>query len=410
MRVILAHKFFHLTGGSEVFYFETGKILQEMGHEVAFFSTTSDKNIPTSYNNYFVNVIDFNRASIREKIGFFPSIFHNSEAAKNFEKLIIDFKPDLINVFAFYGHLSPSILKVAKKYRIPVVNTCNDYKHLCTNYKFFHHGKNCFDCQKYGPIMATVNKCCHDSFLTSLTSTLEAYYYNTIGVYSSLINHYNFASEYMMNATKLYWKDRDVSCSLVKNPFYISDYKKLQEFPEEKGYLLYFGRLVEEKGLEKLLSAMKLVKSDITLKIVGVGASEMGLKNIVESFGLKNVEFLGEIWGENLQKIISESIATIIPSIWQENYPYAVLQSFAMERAVLGSDRGGIPEMVINHKHGLIFNPDSIQDIAEKINFAVSNPSLLKKWGKDSRSWVSHELSKENFYNSLMESYRQVIK
>ncbi len=45
MRILLVHKFFKYTGGAEVFFFDTARVLKENGHEIAFFSTIDKDNI-----------------------------------------------------------------------------------------------------------------------------------------------------------------------------------------------------------------------------------------------------------------------------------------------------------------------------------------------------------------------------
>ena len=63
MRVLLVNKFHYLKGGSEKYYFELGDLLKQHGHEIAFFSMKSEKNIKTNEKEYFVDEIDLNTGS-----------------------------------------------------------------------------------------------------------------------------------------------------------------------------------------------------------------------------------------------------------------------------------------------------------------------------------------------------------
>jgi len=59
MRILLAHKFFRVVGGAEVFFFETGRLLEEAGHQVAFLSTEHPDNRESPFSQYFIRSHDY---------------------------------------------------------------------------------------------------------------------------------------------------------------------------------------------------------------------------------------------------------------------------------------------------------------------------------------------------------------
>lgn len=141
MKILLVHKFFHVTGGAEVFFFETGRVLAAQGHDVAYFSTTSDENQPSQFSGYFVEPPNYTQGSLLKRSLGIGRMVYSQEAKRNFRLLLEDFQPDLVHVFAIQTHISPSILDVCTEMNVPVVMSCNDYKHICPNYKLFHHGR-----------------------------------------------------------------------------------------------------------------------------------------------------------------------------------------------------------------------------------------------------------------------------
>ena len=143
MKVILAHKFFKLTGGAEKFFFETGRVLEENGHQVAYFSTSSDDNVDSDYSDYFVRPPEYKSDGVFNRLASIKKIIYSSEAKAQFSRLIEDFKPDLVHVFAIHVHLTPSILEAAKEAGVPVLKSCNDYKHISPNYKLFDSSGLC---------------------------------------------------------------------------------------------------------------------------------------------------------------------------------------------------------------------------------------------------------------------------
>jgi len=406
MRILLVHKFFRYTGGAEVFFFDTARVLKENGHQIAFFSTTDKDNIQSEYSKYFIKAPNFKSGNLFTKMLSFFKIPYNFEAKKQFRKLVLDFKPDLIHVFAIATHISPSILDVAKKYKIPTVISCNDYKHICPNYKLFHHGKLCEDCKGGKFYNCVINKCSHNSFSYSLASAFESYVHHFLDIYRKNINLFLFASDFMAHKTEEFWGKNTFRWGKLLNPFNIPD-----KVPEDNAgtYGLYFGRLIDEKGVNILIEALTNCRQ-IPFKIIGDGPDYAELKLFSEKNGLTNVEFTGPVWGDALNDMILKSKFVVVPSIWHENFPYVILQSFAAWKPVIGSIRGGIPELVIDNERGLLYNAENPLELSRKISDLFNDDDKCLRMGKNARKFIEETFSDELFYKSLMNNYNTVIK
>ena len=129
MRIILAHNLYTITGGAEVFYHEIGRVLSENGHDVAYFSC-AEEGLDVPYSEYFPESKNYQDGSLLKKAAGFAGNVYNRKAKAEMARLIQDFKPDIIHAFAIYVRLTPSILEAAKEAGIPVVLSCNDYKHI----------------------------------------------------------------------------------------------------------------------------------------------------------------------------------------------------------------------------------------------------------------------------------------
>jgi len=173
-------------------------------------------------------------------------------------------------------------------------------------------------------------------------------------------------------------------------------------------YLLYYGRLSFEKGINILLEALRLVPNTPRLKIVGVGPEEDQLKDSVKSLGLEGlVEFLGAKYGSELEEIILSAKAIIIPSVWAENMPFVLLESLALGKAVIASRTGGLPELITSGETGFLFENGNSADLAEKI--MALNDYNLAQIGSAARATVV-DLTLEKHYNRLLEIYQRFIK
>lgn len=404
MKILLAHKFFHVTGGAEVFFFEVARVLKQHGHEVIFFSTKSDKNQKSDFDDYFVDPPNYLTGTIYSKLQNLNKVVYSREAKEKFAALLRKTKPDLVHVFAMHVHLSPSILVAAYEAKIPVVVSCNDYKHICPNYKLYHHSNICFDCKGGAFYSAVLNKCCKDSRSFSLASAVEAYAHNYMGIYRKYVSMYLFSSDFMANLTAEFW-DFDFKWRKLINPF---DSAKFDPDFNSGEYVLYFGRLVEEKGVDVLIRASKLTP-DVKVKIVGDGPEEHALRSLVKELQVCNVEFLGPKWGKELDNLISRSRFVVVPSMWHENFPYVINQSFALGKPVIGSNRGGIPEMIDDGRTGLIFDPENHHELSEKINALWNSSDLVLSMGKNAKQFVDETFNDRRFYHTLMGIYKEIV-
>lgn len=403
MKVLLCHKFHHITGGAEVFYFEVARALKENGHTVAFFTTEDRRNTETGDKLYTVPAPNYQSGSLIEKLRGTCDIFY-SEAKKNkFLEAIDEFRPDVIHAFAIHVHLTPAILESAFERGVPVVMSCNDYKHICPNYKLFDGRNICEACKGGKFYNATLKRCCKNSLTISVASTIEAYIHNHKKVYDRLISRYLFASEFMMEKTKEFWEEKDVEYGMLKNPFKVSTYE-----PVYSGdYVLYFGRIIEEKGVDRIVEAAKLV--DVPIKIVGDGPDLEKLKAVVKKHELKHVEFLGAMWGEQLDQVLYGARFVVVPSLWHENFPYVIFQAFAAGKPVVGSMRGGIPEL-IGEQRGVTFEPNHIDEFAQCMVNLWHDVERCRNMGRLAREYIVKEFSDQAFYEALMSNYNAVIK
>jgi len=404
MKILLAHKFFNYNGGADVFFFEVGRVLKENGHEVAYFSTNDERNKPSEWSKYFVDAPDFKSPNPITKLKALASIPYSKKTKKAFDKLLNDFQPDLIHCFNIMSQISPSIMVAARERNIPVVISHNDYKHICPNYKLYHHGKICEACKDGAYINCIKNKCAHDSIAFSLASAIESYIHKWMNVYERNVSLYLFASDFMAHKTEEFWH-RKIEYGKLMNPYQVP---AKPDFSHEGKFGLYFGRLIDEKGVDILLKALTVAK-DIPFVIVGNGPEEDNLKRIAENAGLKNVQFVGPKWGKELDEYLNDAKYVVCPSSWHENFPYVILQAFAAGKPVIGTIRGGIPEMVTEDR-GALYEADDYNKLAEFMQTYDADITLCKKQGIAAREYVENTFNDTEFYKAIIENYNRVLK
>ncbi len=406
MKILLVHNRYNIVGGAEVFYREVGRVLEENGHKIAYFSV-DDGEIADSveWKKYFPRIKSHKEGNIISRISRIKDMIYSSKAKENFSKLINEFQPDIVHVFAVYISLTPSVLDACKEANIPLVMSLNEYKHICPNYKLFNHGHVCEDCKGGHFYRATINRCAKNSLMYSAASTLEAYVHNWLDIYRKNVDLFLFASEFMAKKTEEFWGKETFQWDMLKNPFESKKYTLSKEYED---YVLYFGRLIDEKGVDILIKAMKLIP-DIKLKIIGTGPDEEMLKELTENLQLKNVDIMGPKWGNELDDILKLARFVVIPSVWHENFPYVILQSFAYGKAVIGTDRGGIPELVKDKQFGFVYPAENFEVLAEKISYLWEHPDLAVSMGESAKDYMDENFNDEKFYAEILRIYNKVL-
>lgn len=182
----------------------------------------------------------------------------------------------------------------------------------------------------------------------------------------------------------------------VRNP---ESVRETDEVTDE-GFLLYIGRLSEEKGVTVLIDAVEQLgdsAADIAVKIAGSGPLEGAIRRRVEQGQSDSIEMLGYVSQERKRALLETARAVIVPSVWVENYPTVVLEAMAHGKPVIGSDRGGIGEMVTSGHNGLLYSATDSAQLATHIETLASDPAAAQTMGKHGRQWLSEHSNQELF-------------
>ncbi|MDO8725002.1 MAG: glycosyltransferase, partial [Candidatus Methanoperedens sp.] len=131
-------------------------------------------------------------------------------------------------------------------------------------------------------------------------------------------------------------------------------------------YFLYVGVLEEHKGICNLLNLFKEHSSEIDARliIVGKGSLKEKIMDYIAKNKLENnVKVLGWVSDEMLWSLYKDALALVIPSIWPENNPIVALEAMSVGTPVIGTDAGGIGEIIGPLDKNLIFKGDGLEEI-----------------------------------------------
>jgi len=398
MNILLVNKFHYRGDGAARAYFDTARILEERGHRVAFFSMKDSRNEPTPWEKYFVENVDYHtNPSIAQKWRMAKNIWWNREAQRNLEKLLEEFRPDAAHLHVFYHQISPSIIATLTKRGIPIVMTLHDYKLICPNYSMFVRGR----IWEGGAARCVLDRCVKDSFAKSAVCAIERVLHATLGIYNK-INISLSPSEFLKKKFLEYGfrgEIRVVSHPITKHSLPFSEREK----EVETSGFFFAGRLSEEKGVDVLLRAIALLPGAI-LRIAGDGPKRGSLETLARELRIEDhVEFLGKLPFEKVQEEIASAQAVVVPSVWYENMPYAVLEALAAGAVVVASDIGGIPERIRDRENGFLFeagNPEALAEVLHRLD--TENLETIRKNARESVA----DLTEERYYEEISDAYR----
>lgn len=405
MKILMVNKFHHIRGGSETYYFALKKKLREEGHTVVDFSMKDSKNIVSSYSKYFVDNVDYSDSkNLLAKIKMAVKIIYSREAKEKFEALVRDERPDMVHLHIFQHQISPSILDVCKKYDIPTVYTAHDLKMICLNYKMMHHGRICEDCKDGHLYHCLINKCVKDSYSKSSINMTEGYIHRWRKSYDAI--------DYIITPSDFYRKkfvefginsDRVVHLS----NFLETDKSPVNVIDNSRKYYLYLGRISEEKGVITLVKAMKNIHSE--LYIVGSGPLKEEIDRYISYHKMQNIKMLGFKSGQELMDIIGNAKALILPSEWYENGPYSAIEALQLGRPVIGSDIGGIPELVDGN--GYLFKSGDVVSLHETIKkFEMESDAVRSRFERRSEEIFRMNYTASKHIKNLMLIYGEAVE
>lgn len=431
MKILMVNNFFSPEGGAELSNRHTMNLLREHGHTAEVFATNRQPYFEKSprFETDFPQYTDYDEAfGFLNKLAKVPSTFYRSDVKKALIKVLNTFKPDIVHVNNVHYHLTPAVFAACKEFGVPVVMTLRDARLFCPSgtllkgTQIWCDDMPCVtDKSLTGSVPCITNRCYGESLAKSTLVALEHTACKVHNLYDG-VDKFICPSRALLDlaATSGISDDR-----LIELPNFFSIPKKETDSVDSEPtpiqtserMWLFVGRVSAEKGLDTLLEAMTQVPAPegldqpLGLTIVGGGPQIEALKMLAETWDIaERVTFSGYVQPEALGQYFATAMAVILPSIWFENNPRSILDSYIHGAPVLGANRGGIPEMIVPGKTGDVFQPGDVPDLVAKM-------TALQNWTAEQRAnvaqycaeFVGDRYHPETHYKQLMDIYESVI-
>ena len=368
-----------LVGGAEFYTYNIFSQLAEKGHEVHVFTQLTEKgNKPNDKINN-INIHRIKTYGIFYRLKWWP-LLERQLRQYDLDKLII---LDYAQNFTWKG------LNYAKKHNIPAYIMINDIQSLKTGrHPLKHYFLERYDKYAANRVFQNANK---------------------ILVRTQLTKDF-FIDNYPIDPEKIII----TPSGITKEEFEPGDPEKFKQKYNISGkIILFLGRIRKQKGIFDLLEAFKEVKKQIPdAKLVYAGPDEKEhdgleftpqLKKIVKEEGIKDVYFIGPVFGKDKNNALAACTVMALPSSF-ENFGQVYSQALAQGKPVIGTFGGGIPEIIDHEKDGFMVKIGDIKNLSKYLVQIMKNPEQSNKMGEAGKEKV-----KKYSYDKLSQDIENIL-
>ena len=354
MKVLIIHNKYKEHGGEDAVVKNETAILENGGHEVKNF-IVSNRNIK----------------DIFDKLAAFKKSKFDHKTYNMLKNELIEFNPDIVHIHNFWPLLGFSGHAAAYDMNIPIIQTLHNYRLICSNAQFLRDDNICEKCLHKSNLWGVYHRCYQNSLSSSFAMMKMQNYAKREGYLNGKIDKFIALTSFSKKKFIKYGiPERNIS---VKSN--VISIKERNYHNDKKEDLLYVGRISKEKGIDIILDVAKELKS-IRFKIVGDGP----LYNYYRNKAPKNVTFYGKKDSNFVKKIMRESLALIMPSIWYEGFPVTLLEAFSNSLPVIASDIGSLTELIDDDFNGKLFDPGNKNQLIDIIIDTKKIDQNMSKW------------------------------
>lgn len=386
MRILTVHNKYKFRGGEDAAREDENRLLFAHGHEIE------------NYTN------DNNQVNASNLISTGLKTIWSNESYRKVRGMLRGGGFDVLNCHNTFPLISPSVYYAAKAEHVAVVQTLHNYRLLCPNAQLFRESAICENCiGKRFAYPGIINSCYRSSRSGSAAVAAMLLVHRVIKTYHEKIDVFIALTEF---ARDKYIEGGLPAEKIVVKPNFV--YPDPLAGAGDGDYVVYVGRLSEEKGITTLLEAWKTLASKMSLKIVGDGPLRETVERAANT--QPGIDYLGTQPMKEIYELIGRARAMIFPSEWYEGLPKVIIEAFAKGTPVIASNVGSMRFLIEHEKNGLHFAPKAVDDLREKVEWMLDNPLRWRQMRQAARAEYEAKYTAEKNYQALMEIYRRAIR
>ena len=388
MRILLAHNEYSskIPSGENIVFRLERDLLRTRGHDVIEFLRSNDEIVGRSFLGPL-------------KAGACAT--WNPRTTHIVHSLAKDKAIDVMHVHNTFPLISPSIFYALRETSVARVLTLHNYRLYCAAAIPMRNGKVCTEClDKHSSLPSIEHGCYRNSRLATAPLALSISIHRLLKTWQNQVDAFIALTEFQ--------KKIMISAGLpehkvhVKPNFYPTE-SETERWEDREPYIVFAGRLGEEKGVRTLIRAWQAWGSaGPELRIIGDGPLKQELQDMAKDLPIR---FYGYLPAPEVQAQIKKSHLQVLPSECYEGFPMTICEAFAGGTPSAVSDIGPLPSIVTHGKNGLIFKPFDPSSLLDTIRTAWETPGLLKSLGESAHIEFKEKYNKQASYTRTMEIY-----
>jgi glycosyltransferase involved in cell wall biosynthesis len=389
-------------GGAETMLVLTADLLGAAGHEMVPFAVAEERTLPTPVRSLLPAAAG---AGSRTRFGEAWAGTWSPQAYRALARVVDEVRPDVAHVHHVFERLTVSVLDAMQRRGVPTVMTLHDYKPVCPNFRLFTEGAPCTRCLSGRFVNVVRHRCLEGSRWRSVAAAADAYASRSRGLYDRVDRFL---------APSAFLRDRVVDGGLpadrvtvLPNPVVAAS--EARPARAEPPTVLYASRLVAEKGVDTLLDAAARLPAGVRVRLAGSGRLERAVRSRIAA-GELPVDVLGPLPPSEVEAELRAAAVAVLPALWWENCPMAVLEAAAQGVPVVASAVGGVPELVDDGRTGLLVPPGDADALAGALTRLLSDPAEADRMGRAGWARVRSRHDPAAHVAALQEVYRRVAR
>lgn len=389
VKILVVHNAYQQRGGEDAVVGAEVRLLEANGHAVVRYERHNDELLG------------------RGALGGIDAAVETVWSSKSFREmkaLVEKERPDVAHFHNTFPLISPSAYYACARAGVPVVQTLHNYRLWCPAAKFLREGKVCEACLGRNAWPGVMHGCYRGSRAATAAAAAMLAVHRRMGSWQTKVDVYIALSEFTRR--KFIEGGLPAERIVLKPNFVAGD---VPPKTQSGGYVLFVGRLSEEKGPQLLPSAWRSMHTQIPLRIAGDGPLLEKLSREVREPSLLQIELAGHRTPDEVRALVHGARFLVFPSMWYEGFPMTIAEAFAGGLPVVASRLGSMAEIVQDGVTGLHFEPGNAVDLAAKVEWAWNHPEELARMGRAARAEYEAKYQPSTNYEILMGVYRGAI-
>jgi glycosyltransferase involved in cell wall biosynthesis len=389
------HKGLNKIGGAD------SRFLARVGHPVVRHSGTALMSLRQKEGEFLYHADEYDHFLISNR--------NTEEIERDFMRVLNDLKPDVVHFHHFIGLGLETIYAVRRA--LPdcvIVITFHEFLSICN-----HHGQMVKTGGTKLCNRATPNDCnaCFPEISPARFLRREHFIRGLLQVADYFVSPSQFLAERYID-----WGIDASKMIVIENGLDIVAPTPRRELPVggRRSRFAYFGQITQFKGVDVLLDAVTRIPEavwgdDAQLMIFGGNLERQPkpfqekIEALVEKAG-NRVRFYGAYQNTEMPRLMRNIDWTIIPSIWWENSPIVIQESFYHGRPMISSNIGGMAEKITDGVDGMHFRVGSSEDLVDRMTEALTNPGLWDRL----RAGIKTPIDYEECAKQHLDLYRDI--